>query len=1212
MHPRLSVMQPAQPSAPLLSPKRTAPPVSSSGKHTGFLGLAVAAALLCCGLLPLAARAAEVALGAGSYTDTKPAGAAEPQAAIYRTAAVTGPMPTNKWWSSLAWQTFSKNQYPHPLSVCNTATGFQVWYPGPTMVASTNSIIAGKTGTDFTIGHSAVSAFADAKVDGYSDWFVSSLLASGSNLMRVSYGLGSPYIFVRYTGGNARLTFPQAPAVWSGGASSSVLGITINGKHYGLFGPTGSSWSGLGGSVLTNEMGGRAYFCVAVLPEASTTALDKFRQYAYSHITRTTAAWRYEPATSDVVTDYQVEVEPMETGAPAGTIFALYPHQWRNVSSAQFLSAYSYPSIRGTMKVAEGPSFQTRMRFCGVLPSLPDCGSYDRTRLTNYVNADAQTAIPTNSDTYDTGKALGKLAQLAPIAEQMGQTQAVTTLHNNLKGSLQDWLKASSGETSRVFYYNSNWGVLLGYPGGYGSVDNVNDHHFHYGYYIKAAAEIARKDPTWASQQQWGAMVEMILRDYGAGRGDPLFPYARNFEPYAGHSWANGSAPFDDGPDMESSSEAVNAWAAIILWGEATGNTALRDRGIYLYTTEVSASQEYWHNVHRTNFLAGYPHPVATMVWAGKIDYATWWPTGHVEKFAITWLPYTAASLYLGQYPDYVRLASADLLAKNNGSTDWSIWSDMVWMYQALGNPQAALTQMEANINSSGAGEKYIERGNTRTNTYHWIHNLNVLGEVDRTVSANHPNVAVFTKNGQRTYVAYNYGATAKLVTFTDGRSLLTPARSMATTSGCDDFTLSAVKITGPTTVTLGQQIELTVTGRSSCQPLPLDGATILWSAAVAPRNTATVRLTGTALGSVPVTVSVTASGSTFTDQISVSVVPEPQTIRLEAESFLRQSGGVQIENTGRSIGYFDAAGRSVTYTVTAPRAGRYELYMRYASSGAGTLSIAIPGQANQTLAFANTFTGTGSWWTQPIDGWPVSAKSLVDLPAGTFEMTLAYTATALNIDWFELARVVTQRTLTLTANPAAAGAPTGAGQYEAGTSVPLAANTGSGYRLVGWYKAGVQIGTTTPFAFTMPAADTALEARYEETRATYLDWSFHSFSAADLANPALSGIDADPDGVGLTNFHRFAHNLPARGPVPSPVTTDTITDAGQRYITLSFDRRSDAAALTYTVESSTDLITWTQVQSINPGLPIRVTVRDAGPLSTGDRRFLRLRVINN
>ncbi|WLR44380.1 glycosyl hydrolase [Bacillus carboniphilus] len=43
-------------------------------------------------------------------------------------------------------------------------------------------------------------------------------------------------------------------------------------------------------------------------------------------------------------------------------------------------------------------------------------------------------------------------------------------------------------ESENLFYYNDNWGTLLGYPDSFGSIEEMNDHHFHYGYYIKAAA----------------------------------------------------------------------------------------------------------------------------------------------------------------------------------------------------------------------------------------------------------------------------------------------------------------------------------------------------------------------------------------------------------------------------------------------------------------------------------------------------------------------------------------------------------------------------------------------------------------------------------------------------------------------------------------------------------------------------------------------------
>src|SRR5690606_5082860 len=85
-----------------------------------------------------------------------------------------------------------------------------------------------------------------------------------------------------------------------------------------------------------------------------------------------------------------------------GTPFAPYPHQWK--ISAKGLRPQTYASVRGVMKLAEGTSFTTRMRFPGVLPSLPDLGTYNRTTLANYVNEAEAEVYDGSPDTYWFGK----------------------------------------------------------------------------------------------------------------------------------------------------------------------------------------------------------------------------------------------------------------------------------------------------------------------------------------------------------------------------------------------------------------------------------------------------------------------------------------------------------------------------------------------------------------------------------------------------------------------------------------------------------------------------------------------------------------------------------------------------------------------------------------------------------------------------------------
>ncbi|MEI5907489.1 glycosyl hydrolase [Bacillus spongiae] len=777
----------------------------------------------------------EVSLGAGSYSTVKPNGVNDLPSTIYKTGNVTGATPTNDWWSSTAWVQYSEQQYPHPLALNNQAEGLRIYNPSH-HIKTEGAITQGSMNAidDFILGHSGTSNFNDTKVDQFSDWFVTNEYKAGANTLSVTYGHGSPYVYATYEGGNPQITLPSLPpTIWYGDANSNVLGITTEkGSHYALFGPEGSTWTGIGTKKLTNNLNGKNYFSVAVLPDNSVATLEKFKQYAYSHVVDTKVDWAYDEATSQVKTTYSFETVSKE-GSTKGTLFALYPHQWKNTDKG--LLNYTYPSVRGVMKVAEGTSFTTNMVFNGVLPSLPDLGTYDKNVLAGYIDeAQHGNLNPIEPDTYWVGKHLGVLSTLAPIAEQVGDQSAANEFRQEMKDRLEDWFTAShqngSLKNQSLFYYNQNWGTLLGYPDNFGSVLHMNDHHFHYGYYIKAAAELARVDKEWASQGQWGQMVEMLIKDIANwDRNDDRFPFLRNFDMYAGHSWASGDAVFNgeyiDGNNNESSSEGMNAWAGIILWGEATGNKELRDLGIYLYTTEMNAINEYWFDVNNENFPEEYVGETASMVWGGAtIGNRVWWTEGEEEIHGINWLPFTAASLYLAQYPEYTKRNYDALFAKNNGD-NWDNWEDLIWMYRAIENPGDAIRQFNERK------DVFVpEAGNTKANAYHWIHNLNALGSVDRSVTADYPFYAVFKKNNVKTYVVYNMSNEKKTVTFSDGKVVTAEPNQFNTGNGdtidpvtnrnafekieAEDFDLnSGVETEGTTDVGGGENIGWTSNG---------------------------------------------------------------------------------------------------------------------------------------------------------------------------------------------------------------------------------------------------------------------------------------------------------------------------------------------------------------------------------------------------------------
>ncbi|MBK8479419.1 MAG: right-handed parallel beta-helix repeat-containing protein [Opitutaceae bacterium] len=130
-----------------------------------------------------------------------------------------------------------------------------------------------------------------------------------------------------------------------------------------------------------------------------------------------------------------------------------------------------------------------------------------------------------------------------------------------------------------------------------------------------------------------------------------------------------------------------------------------------------------------------------------------------------------------------------------------------------------------------------------------------------------------------------------------------------------------------------------------------------------------------------------------------------------------------------------------------------------------------------------------------------------------------------------------------------------------------------------------------------------------ENLPATYATWRTANFGA-DAGNDAIAGPLADPDGAGLSNYARYAFNLPPRGAVSSPVILDTVGDGAARVLRLTFPRRTTATDLSYIVEASTDLATWAPVPGLtySPGAG-PVTAQDSVALGAAPRRFLRVRV---
>ena len=262
-------------------------------------------------------------------------------------------------------------------------------------------------------------------------------------------------------------------------------------------------------------------------------------------------------------------------------------------------------------------------------------------------------------NTYDTGKKMNRAIQVMEAAEECGDTESAQKLLEGLEAELSDWYTYSGEDDQKYFYYDEELGTLLGFPQSYYTVDGLQDHHFHYGYFIQASAQVALRDPSFV--EKYGNVIDELIGDIvTTTKNSPTarYPFLRQFSTWEGHAWASGHANFSDGNNQESSSESINSSAALILYGQATHNEELTELGIYLYTTEISSVNNYWFDidgdVHDPKFTQGGKYPISTIIWGGKYDYAAWWTAEPLQIQGINLLPVTSASFYLATDKDYV------------------------------------------------------------------------------------------------------------------------------------------------------------------------------------------------------------------------------------------------------------------------------------------------------------------------------------------------------------------------------------------------------------------------------------------------------------------------------------------------------------------------------------------------------------------------------
>lgn len=969
-----------------------------------------------------------VTLGSGSYTTNFP-GVDEANRNSYPPGspqlsgeALGKPVPTNDWWSSLLQNNHVGNLFNYPLALRTVNEGLVVNFVVPSSGPNGSSQPM-DDGQPILVGVNNLNASRTTVAD-YSDWTVSMNWSSGSSNFEATAGIAMPFIYFNKASSDvAKVIVNEGNVEISN--EMLVISNSRQGSDYAIYAPVGSTWT-KSGTTYTSTLNGKNYWSIAYLPPAASTVnsvANAYKKYAYVFPEDTRAEWEYNETTGKLTTTFSVNTTVKE-GLETEVLLGLLPHQWGNLASNSTApTGDAYASIRGEIKTLVGNTFKVENTFRGILPTLPYLTNYSSgfspSEMATKIAQIENDGLATWTDSYNEGQVMNRLIQTARIADQMGNTGARDKMVATVKERLEDWLTYSLSEVAFLFYYNSNWSTLIGYPAGHGQDSNLNDHHFHWGYFIHAAAFMEQFEPGWANQ--WGEMVNHLVRDAaGFDRNDSKFPYLRNFSPYAGHSWANGFATFPFGNDQESTSESMQFNSSLIHWGTITGNDTIRDLGIYLYTTEQTATEEYWFDVNERTFKPEYGYSLASRIWGNGYDNQTFWTSDIAAAYGIEMYPIHGGSLYLGHNTDYVQKLWNEIKTNTqvmSNPENPNLWHDVYWQYLSFIDPQGAIDLYNSYPNRS------LKFGISDAQTYHWLHAMNAIGTIRSDLTANYPIASAFEKDGAVTYVAHNYGDSPISVTFSNGYVLEVPANQMATSRD--------VEVTGVLNSDFDQayangsvNLSLTTSGSGISKVIFYDGNTVIGEKTDEPFTFKAENLT---LGSHGFYAQVYV-GEQFNTSNIVTVQVGEQVPYLEApfqipgtieaghydtfeggigqdvayfDTAIYNEGGFRPEeyvdavldsSEGANIGWI-APGEWMEYTIDVETAGNYNVILRYACgnpNGGGPFHFELDGVR---VSSDVPFSSTGDW-----GAWVNKTVNNVELTAGEHVLRVAVTQGEFNL----------------------------------------------------------------------------------------------------------------------------------------------------------------------------------------------------------------------
>jgi len=267
-----------------------------------------------------------------------------------------------------------------------------------------------------------------------------------------------------------------------------------------------------------------------------------------------------------------------------------------------------------------------------------------------------------------------------------------------------------------------------------------NDHHFHYGYHIYAAAVVAHFDAGWGKKHFEDVLL--LVRDIAnPSQLDTSFPVFRHKDIYLGGSWASGIVipPLLNGRNQESSSEAIASYESVGLYGDVMAkiwaeakdtekeraSLHVRDVGRLLTSTELRSADRYWHvrldDPSRQVYPKEYNEPVIGILWNCMAQFQTFFGGAAHLAYGIQLIPLTPISEKRDNYTWVQTLyPNFEKSCETNSNCDAQGWSVLGHAILAtIGHKDLALKK--ALTVPSDAFESAGGNGHSLTNTLWYI-----------------------------------------------------------------------------------------------------------------------------------------------------------------------------------------------------------------------------------------------------------------------------------------------------------------------------------------------------------------------------------------------------------------------------------------------------------------------------------------------------------